>query len=331
MSKKWLLENLNSLEISDDSAQKSVLERSRNVLRPVGALQRLDNIAAWVASWQSTIHPSVERPAAVVFAADHGVARAGTSAYPTEVTAAMLQAYRAGKSTLSAFAQVAGAAVHAIDVGVGKPTGDIQIEAAMSAEDFSTALSIGRNIVDSIDADLLVIGEMGIGNTTIASALCSKLIATRQDLWVGRGTGVDDDGLRRKIEAVRVACNRVSHLADPLEIFRELGGNELVAMAGAVVAARQKRIPVIIDGFVVSAAILPLFRLNPNVLEHCLFSHCSADPGHRALLEFFGQSHLLDLQMRLGEGSGAMAVVPLVKMACLGVTAVPTFDEWFNQ
>ncbi|HRE03651.1 MAG TPA: nicotinate-nucleotide--dimethylbenzimidazole phosphoribosyltransferase, partial [Ilumatobacteraceae bacterium] len=175
-----------------------------------------------------------------------------------------------------------------------------------------------------------VLGEMGIGNTTAAAAVAAALGGGEVAAWVGRGTGVDDEGLVRKREAVRAAVARVVGVLDPLEVLRELGGAELVAMAAAIVAARHRRLPVLIDGYVVTAAALPLSCLAPDALDHCLVGHCSAEPGHRRLLQRLGKEPLLDLEMRLGEGSGAMAAVPLVAMACAGVTEVPTFGEWFG-
>jgi nicotinate-nucleotide--dimethylbenzimidazole phosphoribosyltransferase len=267
-----------------------------------------------------------------VFAADHGVAvTGGVSAYPTDVTAAMLKAYQSGKSTLSAFAKIAGASVHAVDVGVGRPTNDIQVEAAMSPQQFDEAISAGRKAVDDLDADLLVIGEMGIGNTTIAAAITAALLGDEPSTWVGRGTGVDDDGYTRKLMAVKKAVARVSDFNDPLEILRQVGGSELAAMSGAIIAARMRHLPVLIDGYVVTAAALPLFQVDKSSLDHCWVGHCSAEPGHRKVLKHLQKSHLLDLNMRLGEGSGAMAAVPLVAMACAGVVEVPTFAEWFGQ
>ena len=265
-----------------------------------------------------------------MFAADHGVTAAGVSKYPTDVTAAMLAAYRAGRSTVSAFAAVAGATVQAVDVGVGRPTGDIRFEAAMDQERFDEAVAAGRDAVDALDADLLVLGEMGIGNTTAAAAVAAALGGGEVAAWVGRGTGVDDAGLARKREAVRQSVDRIAGVLDPLEVLREVGGAELVAMAAAIVAARHRRLPVLIDGYVVTAAALPLQVLDRSALDHCLVGHCSSEPGHRRLLERLGKQPLLDLEMRLGEGSGAMAAVPLVAMACAGVTEVPTFSEWFG-
>ena len=326
----WLVEALTALPPGDHEAADAVRVRAADILRPAGALARLDEVAAWVAEWQGTATPAVRKPAALIFAADHGVASAGVSMYPIDVTAAMLSAYRAGKSTISAFAAIAGAAVAAIDVGVGRPTGDIRIEPALSHERFEEACTAGREAVERLDADLLVLGEMGIGNTTAAAAVVARLSGGDVDQWVGRGTGVDDEGLARKRDAVRAAVARIAGVTDPLEVLREVGGAELAAIAAAIVAARFRHLPVVIDGYVVTASALPLHALVPGALDHCLVGHCSAEPGHRRLLQQLDKRPLLDLEMRLGEGSGAMAAVPLVAMACAGITEVPTFGEWFG-
>ncbi len=326
----WLHTALAELPGPDADAGAQVRERAADILRPAGALARFDDVAAWVAEWQHTAVPAVRRPAALIFAADHGVTAAGVSKYPIDVTAAMLAAYRAGRSTVSAFAAVAGATVAAIDVGVGRPTGDIRFEPAMSADRFDEAVDAGRRAVESLDADLLVLGEMGIGNTTAAAAVAAALGGGEVAAWVGRGTGLDDAGMDRKRDAVRQAVDRIAGVLDPLEVLREVGGAELVAMAAAIVAARHRRLPVLIDGYVVTAAALPLATAQQHALDHCLVGHCSAEAGHRRLLERLGKQPLLDLEMRLGEGSGAMAAVPLVAMACAGITEVPTFGEWFG-
>lgn len=326
----WLRAALGDLPAGDAESAATVADRAANILRPFGALARLDDVAVWVATWQRTAQPAVARPAALIFAADHGVAAANVSAYPPDVTSAMLGAYRSGRSTISAFAAVAGATVDAIDVGVGRPTGDIRTEAAMSPARFDEAVAAGRDAVVGLDADLLVLGEMGIGNTTSAAALAAALGGGEVAAWVGRGTGIDDATLERKQTAVREAVDRVAGITDPLEVLRELGGAELVAMAAAVVAARERQLPVLIDGYVVTAAAFALFAAASGSLDHCQVGHCSAEPGHRRLLERMGKRPLLELEMRLGEGSGAMAAVPLVAMACAGVTQVPTFGEWFG-
>jgi len=325
----WLHDELRSLRAPHQPSGDAVRARAADILRPTGALATLDELAAWVADWHAAPRPVVQQPAALIFAADHGVAAAGVSKYPIEVTGAMLAAFRAHQSTVTAFAAVAGATVQAIDVGVGRPTGDIRVEPALSPDRFDECVAAGRDAVDSLDADLLVLGEMGIGNTTAAAAVAAALGGGDPADWVGRGTGVDDDGLARKQQAVEQAVARIAGVTDPLEVLREVGGAELVAMAAAVVAARQRGLPVLLDGYVVTAAALPLQRVAADALEHCRVGHCSAEPGHRRLIELLGMTPLLDLGMRLGEGSGAMAAVPLVRMACAGITNVPTFAEFF--
>ena len=313
------------------ASRDAVRSRADDILRPRGALKRLDDVAVWVAGWHRTDRPKVSAPVGLVFAADHGVARdEQVSAYPIEVTAAMLAAYNSGRSTLSAFAEVAGAQVVAHDVGVARPTGNIAIEDALTADDLIRCFGAGIDAVKELSADLIVIGEMGIGNTTVAAALSAANVGGSVDTWVGRGTGVDDDGYRRKLSAVQRAVDRVRNDSDPLEILRKIGGSEIAAMVGAIVGARHRSIPVLLDGYVVTAAASVLFEISPRALDHTLVGHCSAEPGHRRLLDHLGMDHLLNLEMRLGEGSGAMAAVPLVKMACAGISNVPTFGEWFG-
>ena len=329
MTISWLRESFERLPICDQASQNAVRDRANNVLRPTGALQTLDEIAILIAGWHATSAPRITRPAALVFAADHGVATSSSvSAYPADITASMLKAYQSGKSTLSVFAKIAGATVHAVDVGVGRPTKDIQVEAAMSEQRFDQAITAGRNAVEQLDADLLVLGEMGIGNTTAAAAITAAILGGEPRSWVGRGTGVDEQGMARKCSAVDRAVTRIKEIKDPLEILRQVGGAEIAAMAGALVAARLRRLPVVIDGYVVTSAALPLHQISSTALDHCLFGHCSPEQGHRKVLKHLNKPYLLNLNMRLGEGSGAMAAVPLITMACSGVTDVPTFQEW---
>jgi len=326
-----LRDRLANLPERDSAAFDAVHQRAEHLLRPSGALAWLDEIAAWVAGWQRTTSPTVDRPAALVFAADHGVAAATkVSAYPTGITEALFGAFEQGRSTITAFAQIAGASARAIDVGIGQPTGDIRYEAAMTSERFEEIVAVAFEAVESLDCDLLVLGEIGIGNTTPSAAIAAALAGGETAAWVGRGTGVDDEGLARKRAAVQESVRRIAGITDPLEILREVGGSELVAIAAATVAARQRSIPVMLDGYVVTSAVLPLVMINPTALDHCTVGHCSTEPGHRKLLERLDKRPLLDLDMRIGEGSGAMAAVPLVAMACAGVTKVPTYDEWFG-
>jgi len=326
-----LHEMLVDLPGPDEAAAAAIHERAATILRPSGALAWLDELAAWIGGWHGTARPAVERPVGLIFAADHGVAAAEeVSAYPVQVTAAMFAAYRQGRSTINAFARLAGATVHALDVGIGRPTADIRYEAALSPSRFEEIVAVAVDAVRQLDADLLILGEMGIGNTTPSAAISAALAGGETAAWVGRGTGVDDAGLARKRAAVQQAVRRIAGVTDPLEVLREVGGAELVAIAAAAVAARHRSLPVVLDGYVVTSSVLPLVMTAPDALDHCIVGHCSAEPGHRRLLERLGKRPLLDLDMRLGEGSGAMAAVPLVAMACAGITDVPTFDEWFG-
>ena len=326
----WFDDALGQMPTPDREAAIAVHERAARILRPSGALRWLDEIAEWIAGWQRTSQPRIETPVGLIFAADHGVAEATTvSAYPTEVTRAMFEAYREGRSTISAFARLAGARVTAVDVGIGHPTGDIRHEPALSPARFDEIVAVAADTVAGLDTDLLVLGEMGIGNTTPAAAVAAALAGGEAAAWVGRGTGIDDEGLVRKRAAVQTAVRRIAGVTDPLEVLREVGGAELVAIAAACTAARLRSIPVVLDGYVVTAAVLPLALIQPSALDHCTVGHCSAEPGHRRLLERLRQRPLLDLDMRLGEGSGAMAAVPLIAMACAGISDVPTFEEWF--
>jgi nicotinate-nucleotide--dimethylbenzimidazole phosphoribosyltransferase len=311
----------------DEAAAAAVAERAASVLRPAGALARLDQLAVWLAGWQGSPRPAVRRPAAVVFAADHGVARQGVSAYPAEVTAAMLKALQEGAATACAMSRQVGADLHVVDVGVGDPTGDLAREPALTPARFRACFEAGRRAVAALDADLLVLGEMGIGNTTAASAVTVTLLGGAAGALTGRGTGVDAAGYARKLAAVEAARRRAGG-SKPLEVLRQAGGAELAAIAGAATEARLRPLPLVLDGFVVTAAVAPLAALHAGALANAVAGHRSAEPGHRALLQRLGMPPLLDLGMRLGEGSGALAAVPLLRLAAAAVTEVATFAEW---
>jgi nicotinate-nucleotide--dimethylbenzimidazole phosphoribosyltransferase len=312
----------------DEAAVAAVRDRASQVLRPVGALARLDQVAAWLAGWQRTVRPGVSSPAAVVFVADHGVASEGVSAYPPDVTSAMLRAIRDGVATSSVMARAIGASLSVVDLGVGRPSGNIVREPALSEARFRECFETGRGAVRGLEDDLIVLGEMGIANTTAAATVCASLFGGLSEDWTGRGTGIDDATYARKVAVVEAARMRIEGLAGPLEVLRQVGGAELVAIAGAVVEARRRSIPVVLDGFVVTAAVAPLEVSRPGSLDHCIAGHCSGEPGHRLLLDKLGKPALLDLDLRLGEGSGALAAVPLIRLAAASVTEVATFAEW---
>lgn len=312
----------------DERARTVVRERASAVLRPAGALARLDEVAEWLAGWQRTERPHVDRPAAVIFVADHGVAEEAVSAYPAAVTAEMLRALSAGAATAAVMAEKVGARLSVIDAGVGRPSGNLLHEPALSPERFRESFRQGRRSVADVEADLLVLGEMGIANTTPAAAVCVSLFGGPAEEWTGRGTGIDDATFARKVAVVDRAAKRVGRNAGPLEILRQVGGADLVSVAGAVTEARLRSVPVLLDGFVVTAACAALEVARPGALDHCMAGHCSAEPGHRLLLEKLGKDPLLDLGLRLGEGSGALAAVPLARLAAASVTDVATFEEW---
>ena len=304
--------------------------RVDQILRPGGATARLDDLAVWLAGWQNTPAPTVERPGAIIFAGDHGVVTEGVSAYPAEVTQAMLDAFGKEQGSINALARVAGATVTAIDVGVGQPTGNIRVEPAMASERLANCFAAGRSAVDATDADLLIFGEMGIGNTTSAAALTSHYLGVKAAEVTGPGTGIDAEALANKQRVVDDAVARAGALADPIAAWSELGGTEIVALAGAMFEARLRSIPVLLDGFIVGSAALAVHAIDPTATANCWAGHCSAEPGHRMILDHLGLDPLLTLGLRLGEASGAMAALPLVRAACALLTEVPTFEEWFG-
>ncbi len=305
----------------------AVTERAANVLRPAGAFAQLDNHAAWLAGWQRTERPTVERPEVLVFGADHGVTAKGVSAYPADVTGAMVSAIEAEVATCTALAKATGARLRFLDVGVGRPTADLTESDALDPDRFNEAWSAGAAAVADSEADVLILGELGIGNTTAASAVVAATLGGPAADWVGRGTGVDDDGLARKVGAVEAGLHRIGTDCAPLDILRRVGGAELVAMAGAAVEARRRSIPLVLDGFIATAALMPLHARHPGFLDHSIAGHCSAEPGHRRLLATLGKEPLLQLDLRLGEASGALVALPILRAAVTSVVDVATFSE----
>ncbi|HET8739039.1 MAG TPA: nicotinate-nucleotide--dimethylbenzimidazole phosphoribosyltransferase [Acidimicrobiia bacterium] len=311
----------------DTAAAHAVATRALESLKPRGATERLDELAVWLAGWQRTIEPAVRSPVVLIFAGDHGVTAEGVSAYPASVTASMVEALRSGLATASVMARDVGARVDVVDVGVGKPTGNIRREPALSPADFECALETGRSaVLDASDSDVLVIGEVGIGNTTAAAAVSLGLFGGDAADWVGPGTGLDRDGLARKRQVVETAVARRAE-SGPWATLRDLGGWELAAAAGAVMEARRQSLPVLLDGFVVTAAAMPLEVALPGFLDHCWPAHVSPEPGHRRLVARLGRRPILDLGMRLGEGTGAIAALPVLSLAARSVVDVATFRE----
>ena len=322
---------LRELPGPDLEAGAAAAERQARLTKPAGSLGRLEDLAQWLATWQGRHPPQIERPYAAVFAGNHGVAARGVSAYPAAVTKQMVQNFIAGGAAVNQLCALADADLRVYELALEEPTRDFTDAPAMDEEDCVGALAYGMMAVEQ-GIDVLALGEMGIGNTTSAAAICCALYGGPAADWVGRGTGVDDEGLARKTAVVEqaVAMHRETlgeAMSDSFEVLRCLGGLEIAAIAGAVMAARLARTPVVLDGYTCTAAAAVLHAADPHALDHCLVAHRSAEPGHRHLLEKLQQEPLLDLGMRLGEASGAMLAVLLLKAACACHSGMATFDE----
>ncbi|MEZ5755123.1 MAG: nicotinate-nucleotide--dimethylbenzimidazole phosphoribosyltransferase [Paracoccaceae bacterium] len=318
---------LAAMPAPDAAARAAALARNGQLTKPPGALGRLEDLAIWFAGWQGTARPRCDRPQVLVFAGNHGVVAQGVSAFPAEVTVQMVANFRHGGAAINQLSRAFGAemAVHALELD--RPTVDFTTAPAMDEAEVVAALRCGWEAVDPT-ADVLVTGEMGIGNTTPAAALAAALFGGDPAGWVGRGTGVDDAGLARKADAVaRGLARHAAVLADPLQVLRCLGGRELAAMAGAIARARVERVPVVLDGFICTASAAVLERAVPGALDHCVAGHVSAEGGHARLLAALGKEPLLNLGLRLGEGSGAALALGVVKGALACHSGMATFAE----
>jgi nicotinate-nucleotide--dimethylbenzimidazole phosphoribosyltransferase len=318
---------IRSMPGPDATAVAAVRERDRNLTKPAGSLGRLEWIVEWLAAWQGKPQPSVDRPLVCVFAGSHGVARRGVSAYPETVNRQMLDNFAAGGAAVSQICASLGLGFKVFDLALDVPTNDIVEAPAMDEKACVATMAFGMESTAG-GADLLALGEMGIGNTTIAAAIYTALYGGPARQWVGRGTGVDDAGLARKADVVDAAiAQHRDHLQDPLEVLRRLGGREIAALAGAILAARLGRIPVVLDGYVVTAAAAILHALEPTATDHCVAGHLSDEGAHREVLERMNKIPLLALGMRLGEGSGAALAAGLIKTAVAVHRGMATFDQ----
>jgi len=317
---------LTSLPGPDETAAAAVRAREPRLTKPPGSLGRLEAIAEWLAAWSGRA-PAVNRPLVAVFAGNHGVTEQGVSPYPPAVTAQMVANFAAGGAAINQICIANDLGLKVFDLALDVPTGDITREPALDERACAATMAFGMESIAG-GTDLLCVGEMGIGNTTIAAALCYGLYGGTAEQWVGPGTGAVGEVLERKIRAVEtaVALHR-PHLGDPLELLRRLGGREFAAIAGAILAARMERIPVILDGYMPTAAAAVLHAANPTALDHCVIGHESAEPGHIKVIERLDKTPLLALGMRLGEGTGAALAAGIVKSAALCHTGMATFDQ----
>lgn len=316
---------LAALPAPDAGAVEAARARNMQLTKPPGALGRLEDLAIWYAGWRADPRPTLAHPQVIVFAGNHGVVAQGVSAFPAEVTVQMVANFEAGGAAVNQLAQAFGAEMSVVSLELERPTADFTTGPAMTEVEAVAALAAGWQAVNPA-ADLLVVGEMGIGNTTSAAAIAHALFGGTPGEWTGRGTGVDDAGLANKTRAVAagVAANPAR---DPLQVLAALGGREVAAMAGAIARAHDLRIPVILDGFICCAAAAVLAEAAPGALDHCVAGHASAEAAHRALLNRLGKAPLLDLGLRLGEGSGAALAIGIVKGAIACHSGMASFAE----
>jgi nicotinate-nucleotide--dimethylbenzimidazole phosphoribosyltransferase len=331
----------------DVVAEAAARARQDTLTKPTGALGRLEDLSVWVSACQGVCPPrQFERARVVVFVGDHGVTAAGVSAYPAEVTAQMVANFDAGGAAINVLAELAGAGVRVVDIAVDsdaplspsigahkvrRSSGNIAVEDALSADEVDAAVAAGRRIADDeVDAgaDLLIAGDMGIGNTTAATTLIAALTNSEPVAVVGRGTGVDDFGWVRKTAAIRDALFRARAVrSDPVGLLRVCGGADLAAIAGFVAQAAVRRTPVLLDGVVVTAAALVADRMAPGARQWWQAGHRSTEPAHTLALQRLALEPIVDLGMRLGEGTGAVVALPVLRAAVATLASMATFGE----
>lgn len=330
------------MELPAADVRRSAEERLAGLATPNGALGRLGDLAVWLASCQGVVPPRpVENVRLAIFAGDHGVAAHGVSAYPAEITRAMVETFRAGRAGVNALAQVHGVSVRVVDVAVDDETtgplkvrrgsGAIHLEDALTAEETQRAFEVGEQVAReeiAAGADLLLSGDMGIGNTTPAAALVAAALGLRADEVVGRGSGVDEAGLTRKSEVIDAALRRVGDRAvDPVTCLSALGSADLAAATAYLLTASRAGVPILLDGLMAVACALTAERIEPGVVAWCAAGHRSTEPAQSLALDKMGLVPLLDLGLRLGEGSGAVAAVPLVRSAAAVLSDVALLSE----
>ena len=311
----------------DESAVAEVRKRDAQLTKPAGSLGALEGLVEFLARWQGRARPRLDNPMVTIFAGNHGVTDQGVSAFPREVTAQMVANFTNGGAAISQICALHEINLRVFELALELPTGDITREPALDDKMCAATIAYGMEAIAG-KPDLICIGEMGIGNTTVAAAIFAALFGGTGADWVGRGTGVDDAGLARKADAVdRALARHAGQLDHPLSILARLGGREIAAMLGALLAARHQKVPVIVDGFVATSAAAIAYAVNPAAIDHCLFGHMSAESGHARALAAMGRTGLLDLGMRLGEGSGAALAAVLAKTALHLHTNMATFES----
>lgn len=314
-----------ALPTADAASVQAARLRQSQLTKPPGSLGRLEELAIFMAGWQMREKPAIESAQAIVFAGNHGVCAQGVNPFPQEVTAQMVANFEHEGAAINQLCRANGAALTVIALDLDIPTADFTQGPAMSETECLAAMQAGANAVDQA-ADVVVLGEMGIGNSTVSAALCAALFDGSATDWVGPGTGSDSEGVALKAKVVAQGVQRHRGLS-AMEVLAALGGREQAALCGAVLEARAHSIPVILDGFICSAAVAPLYAADPSHLDHCLVAHMSAEPGHQKLVAALGKAPILDLGMRLGEGSGAALALGVLRSALACHNGMATFAE----
>ncbi len=316
-----------SLPAPSETSVAAVRARDAQLTKPPGSLGRLEEIVEWLAAWQGVPQPAIGRPLVAVFAGNHGVVAQGVSAFPASVTAQMVANFTSGGAAINQICRAHDIGLKVYELALERPTADFTQGPAMDEREAAATFAYGFEALEG-GVDLLAPGEMGIGNTTSAAAIYAALFGGPASRWTGRGTGVDEAGLARKNAAIDAALAlHGPYLSDPLEIMRRLGGREIAAMMGAITAARLNRVPVVLDGYVVCAAAALLHALTPDAVAHCVAGHVSAEGAHGDVLARLGKRPLLDLGMRLGEGSGAGLAIAIIKTALACHDGMATFES----
>ena len=333
------------LSVSASAVHAAALRRLDSLTKPLGSLGRIEALAAQLCAIQNTLQPRIDAPHVVVFAGDHGAADRGVSAYPRAVTAQMVANYLRGGAAINVLARIHSLGLSVVDAGVAasfeahvnlidakirQGTRDYVMEPAMTAEECRVALERGAGVAERIagsGSNTLVLGEMGIGNTGAATLLMHGLTGRSLEQCVGRGTGLDDTGVARKLGILAAARRRAPAAAQPLELLAEFGGYEIAMLVGCLLAATRLKLVMVVDGFTVTVAVAVAARVEPQSLNYCVFGHRSAEQAHAAMLQELGVNPLLDLGMRLGEGTGGALAVPLLRSAAALFTEMATFES----